>query len=83
MTESKLTDHNGFEKKGRAIFLNEFIESWSEIYTDIPDSRRVKRHWIKEGFDNQISFYGVLTSRGTGESEFMRAEVLANDNLGS
>ena len=60
------------------VFLQEIIDRWDWIYTDLPESRRIKRELIKKGYDQQISFYGVVTKKETEESEFKRIEVLAN-----
>ena len=40
-------------------------------------SRRLKREWIKRGYSHQMSFYGILTDKETGESNYSRVEVLA------
>jgi len=40
-------------------------------------SRRLKREWIKRGYSHQMSFYGILTDREAGESNYSRIEVLA------
>lgn len=41
-------------------------------------SRRVKREYIKKGYNRQLSLYGVLTDKETGLSEYRRIEVLSN-----
>ena len=41
-------------------------------------AKRVKREWIKKGYDQQMSLYGVLTNREEGESGYCRIEILAN-----
>jgi hypothetical protein len=44
-------------------------------------SRKVKRHWIKEGYSHQMSLYGVNTNRETEESSYKRIEILSNTPL--
>lgn len=44
-------------------------------------AKSVKRHWIKAGYDQQFSLYGVVTNRETGESGYKRIEVLSNTPL--
>lgn len=41
-------------------------------------ARRIKRAWIKRGYQFQLSLYGALTSMETGESGYCRIEVLLN-----
>ena len=41
-------------------------------------SRTVKREWIKKGYANQMSLYGVLTNQDTEASEFRRIEILSD-----
>jgi hypothetical protein len=41
-------------------------------------SRTVKREWIKKGYVNQMSLYGVLTNTETKASEYRRIEILSN-----
>ena len=40
-------------------------------------SRRLKREWIERGYSHQMSFYGILTDKETGESNYSRIEILA------
>lgn len=44
-------------------------------------ARRVKRKWIKDGYDQQFSLYGVVTDAETGESGYKRIEILSNTLL--
>jgi len=41
-------------------------------------AKRVKRHWIKQGYDQQFSLYGVVTDGETGESGYKRIEILSD-----
>ena len=41
-------------------------------------SKSVKRKWIKEGYQYQISIYGVLTHVEAEESEYKRIEILSD-----
>lgn len=41
-------------------------------------AKSVKRQWIKEGYDQQLSLYGVITDREADESGYKRIEVLSN-----
>lgn len=41
-------------------------------------AKSVKREWIKKGYDQQMSLYGVLTDREADESGYCRIEILSN-----
>lgn len=41
-------------------------------------AKRVKREWILKGYKHQLSLYGALKNRETGESGYSRIEVLMN-----
>lgn len=41
-------------------------------------AKRVKREWIKKGYDQQMSLYGVLTDSLQDESGYCRIEILSN-----
>lgn len=41
-------------------------------------AKNVKRKWVKRGYQFQISLYGVLTDRETGESGYSRIEILSD-----
>lgn len=41
-------------------------------------AKSVKRQYIKEGYEYQLSFYGVLANSETGEKGYCRIEVLSN-----
>ena len=41
-------------------------------------AKRVKREWIKKGYEHQLSLYGALTNRETEETGYSRIEVLMN-----
>lgn len=60
------------------LFLEEITDKWTQIYTDLPESRRVKRTWIKRGYPHQASFYGVISEKENEDSQFRRIEVLSN-----
>lgn len=53
------------------------MEEWKNA-----GSRRLKREWIKRGYTHQISFYGILTDKEKGESNYSRIEVLAEAPFG-
>lgn len=64
--------------KQQKLFLTEITDTWNQIYTDIPQSRRLKRKYIKEGYDQQISFYGVIKNKEKDDREYRRIEILSN-----
>lgn len=41
-------------------------------------AKSIKRRWIKEGYDAQLSLYGVLTDKTISENHYSRIEVLSN-----
>lgn len=41
-------------------------------------AKTTKRHWIKQGYDQQMSLYGVVTDHELGESGYKRIEILSN-----
>lgn len=41
-------------------------------------AKAIKRRWIKEGYDAQISLYGVITDKTSDESHYSRIEVLSD-----
>lgn len=60
------------------MFLLDFNAQQIKDIADSAGSRRVKRHWIKEGYSHQMSLYGVVTNHETGESSYKRIEILSN-----
>lgn len=43
-----------------------------------PSSRSIKRAYIKQGYDQQMSFYGTLFNKETGKLHHCRIEVLSD-----
>lgn len=43
-----------------------------------PKSRKVKREWIKRGYEHQLSFYGAIHDNQKKDYEGRRIEVLSN-----
>lgn len=41
-------------------------------------AKSIKRRWIKEGYDQGMSLYGVVTDLETKVSHYCRIEVLSN-----
>ncbi len=47
---------------------------------ELAGAKTLKRHWIKEGYDQQMSLYGVVTNEALDESGYKRIEILSNTN---
>ena len=47
---------------------------------ELAGAKTLKRHWIKEGYSQQMSLYGVVTNREVDESGYKRIEILSNTN---
>ena len=70
------------ENKGKhSDWLNLFDAEEIRRIDESGAAKRVKRHWIKEGYNAQFSLYGVVTDRETGESGYKRIAVLSNGGL--
>ncbi|TKJ36878.1 hypothetical protein CEE36_11365 [candidate division TA06 bacterium B3_TA06] len=41
-------------------------------------AKRVKREWIKKGYDQQMSLYGVVTDEALDEAGYKRIEILSD-----
>jgi hypothetical protein len=63
------------------IFLDQFNAPLIKGEWENARSRALKRELIKEGYSHQISFYGILTHKETGASQYSRIEVLSDEAL--
>lgn len=57
-------------------FIWEFDAEEVKRIAESGSAKRVKREWIKKGYEYQLSLYGVLLHTEVGESEYKRIEVL-------
>ncbi len=62
----------------RNLFLYDFAKAQGELYFDLPLSRRLKREWIKKGYDQQMSLYGVVFDQQKDELQYRRIEILSD-----
>lgn len=61
------------------ILIETFIDGFDahalQAEENSHNSRRVKREWIEKGYVNQLSFYGALKKKATGNVYGVRIEV--------
>ena len=58
--------------------LRDFALENNELFDGIPRSRRVKREYIKQGYDQQMSLYGVVSEKEKGDFHYKRIEILSD-----
>ena len=67
------------ETKGlRTDWLGEFDAEEIRRIHESGSAKRTKREWIKQGYSELLSIYGVVTDAETGESGYKRIEILSN-----
>ncbi|GAG68339.1 unnamed protein product [marine sediment metagenome] len=62
----------------KTLFLHDFAKSQGELYDELPSSRRLKREWIKKGYNQQMSLYGVIFDQEIDDRSYKRIELLSN-----
>ncbi|GAH60530.1 unnamed protein product [marine sediment metagenome] len=58
--------------------LSSFLDFNHELFDDHITSRQVKREWIKQGYTEQLSLYGVVRDDELDSRKYKRIEVLSN-----
>ena len=58
--------------------LSSFLDFNHELFDGHITSRQVKREWIKQGYTEQMSIYGVVNDAELDDKRYKRIEVLSN-----
>ena len=66
------------EKGLRSDWLSEFDADEIRRIHESGAAKSVKRGWIKKGYDQQMSLYGVVTDEALDEAGYKRIEILSD-----
>lgn len=62
----------------RSHWLSEFDAEEIKRIHESARAKSVKREWVKRGYDQQMSLYGVVTDEQLEESGYKRIEILSD-----